>query len=105
MQNFSKKIPPKTTAIILPFRGENMSGEKLIKLSKWIENTFEKNSRPSTNTIKKLISNGDIRGEKIGTNFYVYENAFEKNNSEKVKNILSEVDQLSASFFAANLGE
>ena len=42
-----------------------------MRVSKYREEKFTPNSRPSITTIKKWISNGDIAGEIIGGNYFV----------------------------------
>ena len=42
-----------------------------MKVSKWIEDTFEPGSRPTANTVKSWIKSGQIHGEVIANKHYV----------------------------------
>ncbi len=43
----------------------------LMKVSQWIELTFEEGSKPTTNTVKNWIRRGDLHGEVLAGKHYV----------------------------------
>lgn len=49
---------------------------KLIKTRKWIEETFEKDSRPSAKQVREWVIDGAVPGRVIGDEVYVDAEAF-----------------------------